>query len=267
MSNLIDIISKTKDLKLLYVEDDKNIQISTISILEEFFDCITVKDDGKDGLEAFKTGFYDLIITDINMPNMTGIEMIKELRKYNKNIPVIVLTAYTEELYHNECILLGINWYLNKPLQLKSFIEILTKFLDIRDVSKQMILDDNIFQDQFINGEFSESMISIIDINGVIIHVNKAFCAMAGYKKEELVNRPYHTITNYKQSPELFNEIWTKITIKKETWSGVVKYISNTGEEFFLDGTIRPIQSKNNEIIGYIAIRDDITSKHKESNI
>ncbi len=122
-----ETLSISKTLKLLYVEDDAIARNSTLELLENFFTDITVAVDGQDGLNKFKENDFDLIISDINMPKLDGIEMIKEIRAIKQNEFVIFLSAHNENSYLAEGITLGVEGYLLKPLNLKSFILVLTK--------------------------------------------------------------------------------------------------------------------------------------------
>lgn len=89
MYNLEEIIKSTSDIRLLYVEDNDQARESTLALLGEFFNTIVVGLDGKDGLEKFNTNEIDLVITDINMPHMSGLDMIEGIRKNNKEIPIV----------------------------------------------------------------------------------------------------------------------------------------------------------------------------------
>ena len=66
------IINFSKTLSLLYVEDDASTRMQTKVLLNNFFDNITIAEDGEAGLAAYREGDFDLIISDINMPKMTG---------------------------------------------------------------------------------------------------------------------------------------------------------------------------------------------------
>ena len=116
------LIEFTKTLKVLYVEDNKEARDALKNLLGNFFNDITIGIDGEDGLEKFKNSTFDLIITDIRMPKMNGIEMIKRVRDIDDEIPIIVSTAHTDQDFLMSCIELGINWYLLKPINHKQLI-------------------------------------------------------------------------------------------------------------------------------------------------
>ncbi|RLA73246.1 MAG: PAS domain S-box protein [Epsilonproteobacteria bacterium] len=125
MTNIETIIEECRNLRLLYVEDDVVARESIQMVLEEFFENISVAVDGSDGLEKYKNGDFDLIITDINMPRMNGLEMIEQIRKRDKHISILILSAYTESEYFVTGIKLGVDGYLLKPFDMEQFIGVL----------------------------------------------------------------------------------------------------------------------------------------------
>jgi len=124
-----DLAEKSKNLKLLYVEDDKNARETTLKLLDNFFNNITIAIDGKDGIEKFKTKKYDLILSDINMPNISGLEMLKNIRKLDTDVSVLLLSAHNDSDYFLEAIELDVDGYILKPLVSKQFIKVLFKIV------------------------------------------------------------------------------------------------------------------------------------------
>jgi len=119
--NMKELALLTKDLKLLYIEDDKDARETTLKILKSFFKNITTAVDGYDGIEKFMEGDFDLILSDINMPRINGLEMLKIIREKDHNIPVLMLSAYDSSDYFIEAIDLDINGYILKPLMMDQF--------------------------------------------------------------------------------------------------------------------------------------------------
>lgn len=111
-----------KDCVILYVEDEHSIQNQTKMILDDFVKEVRVASDGEEGLKMALEGDIDIIVTDIMMPHMNGIDMIKALKVENKNIPVIITTAFTETEYLMEAIKLKVDGFITKPINIKDLI-------------------------------------------------------------------------------------------------------------------------------------------------
>ena len=120
----------SKNLKLLYVEDDVSARERTLKLLENFFKDITVAVDGQDGLNKFKLQKFDLILSDINMPNLSGLEMLENIREIDKNIPILMLSAHNDSDYFLQAISLDIDGYILKPLDSQQFIKAIYKIVE-----------------------------------------------------------------------------------------------------------------------------------------
>ena len=117
MIDLDNLIKQTKNLTLLYVEDNIDAREATLLILEDIFEDIIVAVDGKDGLEKFKNNKVDLILTDIDMPYMDGLEMSKAIKQIDNNMSIIVLTALTDIKIIKKAIEIDIDSFINKPIE------------------------------------------------------------------------------------------------------------------------------------------------------
>jgi len=121
------ILKITKSLKLLYVEDNENARVQTLKMLKNFFHDIDVAKDGQEGLQKYKKNSYDLVLTDINMPKMDGLEMSKEILKLNPEQYIIILSAYNDSENLEECIEIGITNFLHKPVDLEKIVNTIDK--------------------------------------------------------------------------------------------------------------------------------------------
>ena len=120
-------LSYLSKLKILYVEDDAETRLHTLEMFENFFFDIIVGVDGQDGLDKFKKSTYDAIFTDINMPNMDGLEMIENIRTFNNNIPIFIFSAHDDVEHFLKCIHHGIDGYLLKPFDMQELQKIVAK--------------------------------------------------------------------------------------------------------------------------------------------
>ena len=121
-----DLIAQTSELTLLFVDDNEVARETTYELLKEFFREVIVAVDGHDGLEKFRRYPVDIVLTDIRMSGMDGIEMTALIREIDHDVAVIVLTAHTEPDYLQQGIRLGIDGYLNKPIEIDIFLDVLS---------------------------------------------------------------------------------------------------------------------------------------------
>ena len=122
------IIEKVQKIKVLYVEDNKDVREQTLKIFEDFFGDIHVSKNGLEGLELFKlVSDFDLVITDISMPIMSGINMSKSIREIDSEVAIIIISAHNENSFLDEVKEYNINQYIFKPLNLDSFVGALQK--------------------------------------------------------------------------------------------------------------------------------------------
>ncbi len=124
---MFEMMEHAQDIKLLYVEDDEDTKKATISVLEELFENIIIAKNGQDGLNKFKNNDIDLILTDIGMPKFNGLEMTEKIREIDKDIPILVISAYNESSYLNESIKVGVDDYIFKPIDMDHFIRVVSK--------------------------------------------------------------------------------------------------------------------------------------------
>jgi len=122
-----DILNITKNLKLLYVEDDYTMQETSKELFKNFFCEVDIAVDGREALKMYKDNNYDVIITDISMPYMDGIELIQHIRQKNLTIPIIVFSALNNPTSITACISLNVDAYLLKPMKTKNLVEALEK--------------------------------------------------------------------------------------------------------------------------------------------
>ena len=131
MQNIDKVINYTKELKLLFIEDEKDVRDMTLFFFEDLFDDIIIAKDGNDGLEKFRNNKIDIVITDINMKNMCGLELIKNIKKIDDKVPIFIFSAFTEAKYTDVATKLGVNGYLHKPLDSEIFLKQLSSLIEV----------------------------------------------------------------------------------------------------------------------------------------
>jgi len=110
-----------ENLTILYVEDDVDTQRLIKRVLESSAKEVYVASDGKEGLALFKEKKPDIVLTDICMPKMDGLEMSKQIKEITKTQPIAIFTAFNEPEYLKKAAELDIGTYILKPFDRKQF--------------------------------------------------------------------------------------------------------------------------------------------------
>lgn len=139
---MVNNLASLKNVTILYAEDEAALREVTGSILRGFTKHQYFAEDGKQGLELFikHQDEIDIIITDVNMPNMNGLEMAKAIKEINPNIPIIVATAFSNTEYLLEAINLGVDKYVLKPVDMKKLLDTMSQSLMYHEL-KDLYID------------------------------------------------------------------------------------------------------------------------------
>ena len=114
--------------RILYVEDQKEVRDMFLKFLDNFFKDIVVATNGEEGLALYEEHQdFDMVISDIQMPKLDGMEMVEEIKKINENQSIIFVTAFNFENYLMRAIKLNIDGYIIKPIEPMQVIEVLYK--------------------------------------------------------------------------------------------------------------------------------------------
>ncbi len=112
-----------KECVVLYVEDEKTVRDQTHLILKDFVKEMYVASSGEEGLKIALGKEVDVIVTDILMPGISGLEMLKKLKmEHNRTIPAIITTAFNETEYLMEAISLKVDGFIMKPINARDLI-------------------------------------------------------------------------------------------------------------------------------------------------
>ena len=133
----IDLLKK---IKILYVEDELDIQEITAEAFSSIFHTVSTATNGVEALDLFTKDDidYDIIVTDINMPKMNGIELIKKVRDIDISLPIIITTAHTEIGFLQDAINLNVNGYTLKPIDMVKLIKAIAQAAEARILKKEL---------------------------------------------------------------------------------------------------------------------------------
>ena len=129
-------------ISLLYVEDDSSLRNIYSKILKLSIEKVIVASDGLSGYEMFIKHRPDMILTDIRLPVITGLEMISKIRQIDKTVRVIILSAFAEPRYFLGAIAVGVKGYLLKPTESEDLLKL------IEEQTHDILLDKKVTEEE-----------------------------------------------------------------------------------------------------------------------
>ncbi|MDQ1264616.1 MAG: hypothetical protein QG559_1617 [Campylobacterota bacterium] len=166
---VLELSKKTDGLTLLYVEDNKGLQQQAAKIFEKIFQNVLVCDHGEDALKLFKEHLPQIVITDINMPKMNGLEMSKAIKKIEPFTKIIITSAFDDKEYLFESIDANVNKFLKKPMTVVGLSEAIEKIIDEINFEKNKDFFEHYVNDVF---EYQDTMLILLRGEEILI-VNK----------------------------------------------------------------------------------------------
>ncbi len=147
-----------KDLRILYIEDDVATRKHVSEILTMLCRRVIAVETAEEALVVYKEEMPDIILSDVDLPGISGIEFVQKIRLENKTIPIILLTAHTKVEYLIDAVKLHLVDYITKPLDIKKLT------LALQDSAKQ-ILDSGEFIVKFVTGALYNLNKNIVILN------------------------------------------------------------------------------------------------------
>ncbi len=234
-------------ISVLYVEDENDVREFTSKLLGSLVKKVYSAENGLVGLETFEKhqDEIDLIVSDINMPKMDGLEMCTRIKKINDLIPIVITSAHNDPNFLKKAIDVGVNTYAMKPIDLYQLVESMIKAIE-PIILKRKLEQLNISLETRVEQEIqkiksildAQDNIVIVTNNETITNVNKKFLDF--FEVESIDEFTSKTDNIYDFFQEEYGFVTRTLLTKQECW---IKYIKNLPE---VDRVVK-IRNKNNE--------------------
>ncbi len=270
-----------KDISVLYVEDENDVREFTSKLLSSLLKKVYVAQNGLEGLELYKENQndIDLIISDINMPKMNGLDMCEQIRKINNEMPLVITSAHNDTSFLRKAIQVGVNTYAMKPIDLYQLIESIIKAME-PILLKRKLIELNLSLESKIEQEVSkiksildaQDNIIIVTHNENITNVNKKFLDFFEIKDFNDFTSSGKNIFDFFQ--EEFGFISKEQINKQASWiqyikdlheiDRIVKIKNSSNEEKIFAINVDYYENKDNY---YVFSLTDITKLKEKSNL
>ncbi|MBU3015418.1 response regulator [Poseidonibacter lekithochrous] len=250
-----------KRLRILYVEDDAVIRTELSQLLSNFFENVYTAEDGKEGLEIYlrNQDDIDIILSDINMPKLNGIDMVKTIRGIDSKVPIFFATAHSDNEFLSEAIKLKIHEYIIKPIDIRKLLSLMN---DLAGVLYQEFLIDQKNRELSKYKEVTDlnNIVIETDIHMKIVKVNDLCCKISAYSREELIGQDFKFLKHNDTSNDLYVKMYADV-LNNKSWHGTLKNKTKENGTFTTDCSMITILNDAGEIDGAISIQKDITEE------
>ncbi len=166
MESIVKLKEIAQGYTILFVEDSQALQKQVVKFLNKLFKEVIVASDGQEGLELYKKNRPDVILTDLTMPKMTGHEMIREVKKINPDVEIVILSAHSDTETLMKSFHIGVSDFIAKPVNAVKMITVFLKVLsnikrkefELEEFKKNEITSPDLGDNDILTFLFENSM-------------------------------------------------------------------------------------------------------------
>lgn len=250
-------LSVLKDMRVLYVEDDTATREELSEILAYWIQELDVASDGNAGLALFAHKAHDIVVTDIQMPLMSGLAMSAEIRRLSPQQPILVLSAYNDIEYLFRAIEIGISHYITKPVNVEQLLAKMAEIAETIQAKREKNRNQRLLE-QYRHLVDASAIVSKFDPQGRITYVNDRFCELTGHDKQSLIGGEIRHMQHPDEPKDLAGAIWRSL-LDGNKWAGIVKKQSRSGAMYVVDSSLVPIINERNKVEEVVCLDVDIT--------
>lgn len=245
---------------LLVVEDNPDMNDYVAGLLGTLY-RVARAFDGREGLEQARTLLPDLIVTDVMMPEMSGAEMVAELRKHveTADIPALMLTARYDEAFRLDMVRFGVQGYLNKPFTAEELLASAHNLL----LQKRRVAARLRESNQRFDAAFEQASVGIHQMapDGRLTRVNRRQCEILGYSEEELLQKTILDITHPEDVPTTIAKMQAVLAGENSHYYYEKRYRHSSGKTIWGAVSASLVRKEDGRPDYIIAVLEDITER------
>jgi PAS domain S-box-containing protein len=249
-------------ISILYLEDEDDARQLLLATLRRSLPELQIFSgtNGLEGLELFREHQPRIVLTDIRMPGMGGIELSAAIKRMAPETIIIATSAYSDTDFLLKAIEIGINHFVMKPLNFERLFATIDRAIGVIRLEQQVLSQAKHIEKLSRAVEQSPSTVVITDKDGTIEYVNPKFSLLTGYSPEEARGQNPRILKSGLMDPAIYEDLWKTITSGRE-WRGEMLNRKKNGDLYWESASISPLLEASGEITSYIAVKEDITQR------
>lgn len=258
----INKLSQLSTIRLLYVEDDTETREELQSILELYVSELYIAKNGREGLEYYKKYLPDIVVTDIQMPEMNGLSLAADIKTLNPEQQIVILSAYNDVEYLFRALELELQHYITKPISVERLLNKLAEITEHMTLAREAEKSRKLLE-QYKMLVDEKAIVAKIDRNGILIYVNQHFCELSGYTEAELLGQHYLFSFDATDQEEIFADLKQALSDKGK-WQGILKKRTKSGAIYVVDVSVVSVFNGQGQIEEFVALMVDMTEIYEK---
>ncbi|MCB4791435.1 MAG: response regulator [Elusimicrobia bacterium] len=251
--------------KILVIDDEKGVRDATSFVIGSAGYKVATASNGNEALEMLKNEKFSVLVSDLKMPNMDGIQLLKEVKKTNPDIEVIMYTAYPTIEIAVDAMRKGAYSFIKKPYNINELLMLIERALE--KVTMKVKIDELNYNEEHLRilFEYAPDAYFINEIDGTFIDGNKKTEDMTGFKKEELIGKKFFNL-NLLSMDQLPKAAALLVKNSLDVQTGPDEFILNRkdGTAVTVDISTYPAKIRGKSIV--LNIARDVTERKKTEN-
>ena len=247
-------------IRLLYVEDEELTRTTICTFLARRFPELEIHsaENGARGLALYRELRPDLVVTDVKMPEMDGIQMAKRIMALKPGIPIIVTSAHSDTAYLIECIENGISRYVLKPIDSSKLFAAVESCLATLGMERELQAQQAFVRKLSRALDQSPSGVVITDPQGTIEYVNPRFTKLTGYSETDVLGQCLQSLQ------ESGDESWACVAAGID-WQGELESVRKDGGAYSESVSLSPVFDEQGRVSNLVAVKQDITERKQSA--
>ena len=258
INETIQSIIENIDFNILVIDDSSLLRKQVEMILRARNYTIFQAKSAKDALEVLERDPIDIILLDLELPDMHGSQLLERIKDNPSHLatPVLVLSGTNNPELISKVLKGGASDFIQKPFNAEQFVLKVDLWSQLQHKADDVCQLERFLQEcvQIRDHDF---IISVVDAQGLFLHVSEKFCQLCGYDYEELISQPYSMVCDTDVPAVVFEEL-CQTGQESKRWHGKLKLRCKSEQSHLMDMMINPVLDTSGKIIEYISVYKEV---------